>query len=163
MNWFLIIVALLVALILIVLEVVAVPGFTVFGIGGLLLLTYAVYATFSTYGITAGVSVMAGSLAAGVILFAWFVRSKTWKRFKLSKEISGKVNTMDSMELAEGMQGKTLSRLAPTGKAIFGDHKVEVCAVNELIDPGVSIEIIQIDGNKISVKSVISTQNKTTN
>lgn len=163
MNWFLIIIALLIALVLIVLEVVAVPGFTVFGIGGILLLIYAIYASFSTYGTTAGILVMGGTLIAGVFLLAYFIRSKTWDRFKLKKEISGKVNTIDDLNLKEGEEGKTLSRLAPIGKVAFGDRIVEACAIDELIDPETPVKITHIDGNKISVKRITTENKETTN
>lgn len=154
MNWFLIAVTLLIALVLIILEVVAVPGFTVFGIGGILLLIYAIYVSFSIYGTTAGILVMGGTLIAGVLLFAYFIRSKTWDRFKLKKEISGKVNTIDDLDLKEGETGKTLSRLAPIGKVAFGDRVVEASAIGELIDPETPVEITRIDGNKIFVKRI---------
>ena len=51
-----------------------------------------------------------------------------------------------------GSDGKTITRLAPMGKVLFGDVAVECTARNGLIDPGQDVTVILIDDNKIYVK-----------
>jgi len=49
--------------------------------------------------------------------------------------------------------GEVVSTLRPTGKAKFGDAMVDVVAEAEFLDKGTRIEIIEIHGNRVVVKS----------
>jgi len=69
----------------------------------------------------------------------------------LEAEIDSKVNVPDQ-NIAVGMEGKTISRLAPGGKAIFGKSTEEVFSQQEFIDENKQIVISKIEGNKIIVK-----------
>ena len=50
--------------------------------------------------------------------------------------------------------GRVTSRLRPAGRARFGDAIVDVVATAEFLDVGTSIEIIEIHGNRVVVRSV---------
>ncbi|MCP4258119.1 MAG: hypothetical protein GY774_11575 [Planctomycetes bacterium] len=52
--------------------------------------------------------------------------------------------------------GKVISKLRPTGKAKFGDAIVDVVAEADFLDKGTKVEIIEIHGNRVVVKSVES-------
>jgi len=88
------------------------------------------------------------ALIAGTILF---FRYKTWKPLMLKTEIDSKVNVLDE-NIAVGMEGKTVSRLAPAGKAIFENIIEEVFSQNDFIDENQTVIITKIEGNKIIVK-----------
>jgi len=88
------------------------------------------------------------TLILGTILF---FRFKTWKPLMLKTEIDSKVNVPDQ-NITVGMEGKTVSRLAPAGKAIFENITEEVFSQNDFIDENQQIIITKIDGNKIIVK-----------
>ena len=77
------------------------------------------------YGTTAGHIVLAATLLASVLSLVLSLRSKTWKKMALDTVIDGKVNTIDD-KLKIGDVGKTVSRLAPAGKALFNNEFYEV-------------------------------------
>jgi hypothetical protein len=54
------------------------------------------------------------------------------------------------------MQGETITKCLPSGKAIFNDKIVELHSLAELIDPNIPVEIIKIERNKTIVKHVNS-------
>ena len=154
MSWFWIVLLILVGLFLLVLEVIAIPGITIAGFFGIALCGFAIYSAYSDYGTNEGHITLAASLVFGVAMFAYFFQSKAWDRFKLKKEIDSKVNLVDETKIKEGTRGKALSRLAPSGKAIFDDEVYEVHAPNELIDPDTEIEVVKVEGYKITVKRI---------
>jgi len=69
----------------------------------------------------------------------------------LETEIDSKVNIPD-LNLTVGMEGKTISRLAPAGKAIFETVTEEVFSQQDFIDENQQIIITKIENNKIIVK-----------
>ncbi|MCL2290865.1 MAG: NfeD family protein [Bacteroidetes bacterium] len=81
----------------------------------------------------------------------FFFRYKTWKPLMLKTEIDSKVNVLDK-NITVGMEGKTVSRLAPAGKAIFEGITEEVFSQNDFIDENQQVVIAKIEGSKIIVK-----------
>jgi len=69
----------------------------------------------------------------------------------LETEIDSKVNVPDT-NLTVGMEGKTISRLAPSGKAAFENSTEEVFSQHEFIDENQQVIITKIEGSKIIVK-----------
>ena len=53
-----------------------------------------------------------------------------------------------------GARGTTISRLAPTGKALINGQPTEVHAVNKFIDPDRPIEVVAIEGYRIDVVEI---------
>jgi len=49
--------------------------------------------------------------------------------------------------------GEVTSKLRPAGKARFGDAVVDVVAMAEFLDKGTRVEIVEIHGNRVVVKS----------
>ena len=142
MTWPLIIIVLLAGLALVALEIVALPG-AVSGICGGVLVFIGVWQTYVQYGATAGNITLIASIFAG-----------TWKRFSLKEESDSKVNQVDTSTIKIGAQGKSISRLAPAGKALFGDELVEVHSEEGFIDEGQTVEVIDIEGYRIIVKKI---------
>jgi membrane-bound ClpP family serine protease len=50
-----------------------------------------------------------------------------------------------------GRHGKTVTRLAPAGKARFGDEVLDVVSDGDWIDPGCEVVVISARGNRIVV------------
>ena len=69
----------------------------------------------------------------------------------LETEIDSKVNIPDK-NLAVGMAGKTISRLAPGGKAVFETGTEEVFSQQDFIDENQQVVIAKMEGSKIIVK-----------
>ena len=91
------------------------------------------------------------SLIILIVGTIFFFRYKTWKPLMLETEIDSKVNIPDT-NLTVGMEGKTISRLAPAGKAIFETGTEEVFSQQDFIDENQQVVIAKIEGNKIIVK-----------
>jgi len=69
----------------------------------------------------------------------------------LETEIDSKVNVPDQ-NITVGMEGRTISRLAPAGKAIFEHSTEEVFSQHDFIDENQVVVVTKIDGSKIIVK-----------
>lgn len=152
MSWTLIAVLILIGLLFIVLEILVIPGQGVLGILGLIVMGIGIWQTYLSFGATSGHIVLASSFVVSVLSLIISLRSNTWKRLMLKTEVEGRVNVMDENKLKVGDVGKSVSRLAPAGKAIFNNEFYEVHTHGDFIDPQNAIEIIHIDHNKIIVK-----------
>ncbi len=149
MNTTLLIIVLLLGIILLTLEIVALPG-GVAGIFGGVLIAFGVWQTYQMFGDKVGTIVLLCAIALCVLLLALFMKKKTWKRFSLDEESASKVNQLEPT-VKVGATGTTISRLAPTGKALIGGEQMEVHAVNKFIDPDHKIEVVAIEGYRIDV------------
>lgn len=149
MNTTLLIIVLLLGVILLTLEIVALPG-GVAGIFGGVLIAFGVWQTYAMFGDRTGTIVLLCSIALCVLLLALFMKRKTWKKFSLDEESDSKVNQLE-VTARVGATGTTISRLAPTGKALIGGELMEVHAVNKFIDPDRKIEVVAIEGYRIDV------------
>lgn len=152
MNTTLLIIVLLLGVLLLTLEIVALPG-GIAGIFGTLLIAFGVWQTYALFGNTTGTIVLLCAIALCVLLLVLFMKRKTWSRFSLNEEIDSKVNQLEPT-VKVGARGVTISRLAPTGKALFDGEQVEVHAVNKFIDPDHPIEVVAIEGYRIDVVEV---------
>lgn len=149
-----IITLILVGLVLIFAEVLLVPGVGIAGILGLLSLAGSCFCAFTQIGTTTGVIVTAVNVVLVVALTVWILRAKTWKRMTLETNIQSKAVSEDSALLSVGDKGKTVTRLAPMGSARFGNHVIEVKALEGMVDPDVRVRVVLIEDNKIYVEIV---------
>ena len=153
MNTTLLIIILILGLVLLALEIVALPG-GVAGIFGLGLLILGVWQSYSLWGETMGNTILLICTAITIILLFIFLKAKTWKRFSLNEESDSTVNKVDGQNVAIGSLGRTIARLAPTGKTVIDDQLVEVHAINKFIDPDRPIKVVGIEGYRIDVIEV---------
>ena len=128
---------------------IALPG-GIAGAFGVLLIAFGVWQSFTLFGSTVGTIILLCSIALCVLMLAWFMKTKTWKRFSLNEESNSKVNQLEPA-VKVGTKGVTISRLAPTGKALIDGETMEVHAVNKFIDPDHPIEVVAIEGYRIDV------------
>ncbi len=152
MNTTLLIIVLLLGVILLTLEIVALPG-GVAGLFGALLIGFGVWETYAMFGSRTGTIVLLCAIALCVLLLAIFMKRKTWNKFSLEEESDSKVNQLDATAHV-GAKGSTISRLAPTGKALIDGQVMEVHAVNKFIDPDKKIEVVAIEGYRIDVVEI---------
>lgn len=151
MNWPIIIIILLVGLALVALEIVALPG-AICGICGGAMVVVGIWQTYANYGTLAGNITLIASLLTGLLMLVVLMKSGTWKRFSLNEESDSRVNQIDNATIKPGAKGNTISRLAPAGKALFGNEIVEVHSEEGFIDEGVDVEVIETEGYRIIVK-----------
>lgn len=153
MSWFLIITLIIVGDILLTLEIVALPGF-VAGACGLGMLGVGVWQTFAVKGATAGYIVLLAAIILFILLMVIFMKSRTWHLFTLNEQVNSKVNTVDKSTIAVGTRGTTVSRCAPSGKALINGQLEEVHSQGAFINEGRPIEVLEIDGYKITIHEV---------
>lgn len=132
-------------------EIMIIPGFGVAGILGILSMGGSCYYAFYEYGQAEGFIVLAINLVLIILLLIWALRAKTWKKLALKTNISSKVNVPE-VAVAVGDKGTAATRLAPMGNARFGDHSIEVTAMEGMIGAGAQIEVVMIEDQKIYVK-----------
>lgn len=150
MGWFVIVFMILLGILALLLELLVLPG-AIVGIIGSLFIIGGVVLSYTKYGMMAGHITLLATAVFIVITVVLFLRSKTWKKMTLKTQIDGKMNIQPEM-LREGMEGISISRLAPSGKAMFENEIVEVFSSLDFIDQNQPITIFKIDGSKIIVK-----------
>lgn len=143
----------IIGLLLVFAEVLILPGVGVAGILGLLSLGGACYYAFTVLGSMAG-WIVTGSIAVLlIILTVYSLRANTWKKLALNTNIDSKALPEEPV-VAVGDRGKTLTRLAPMGSVRFGNVVVESKAWEGMLDPGVDVEVVMIEGGKVYVRPV---------
>lgn len=149
MSATIVILLLVIAIGLVLIEIFLVPGVGIPGIAGAVLMivslvmAYRVGTTFGHYTLAA-----TGVVSIGLVALAF--RSKTWEKLSLKSGIDSKVaRPIDGLNV--GDIGEAISRLNPMGKAMFNDHFFEVSSKGDYIEAHSSIEIVNIEGSKITV------------
>jgi len=155
MFWLVVVTLILIGLAFLLLEILVIPGTGVAGIIGFILIGIGVWQAYVYYGTVSGHWVLAGTFVATIAVLVLSLRSKTWRKVMLKSEIDGRVNLVDEINLKKGDEGKTVSRLAPMGKALFGTEYYEVKTQGDFIDPGTEVIIEKIEDHKIFVKRKI--------
>lgn len=146
----LIISLILIGLVLIFAEVLLIPGVGIAGILGLLSMGGSCYYAFVEFGTTTGVIVIAVNVFLIVAFTIWMLRAKTWKKLTLNTNIDSKA-VVPEVAVEVGQEGRTVTRLAPMGAARFGNNVLEVTSYQGMIDSGVDIKVVAIDGTKVYV------------
>ena len=149
MNLTLLIITLVIGMALLILEIVALPG-GIAGIFGGLLLAFGVWQSYVLLGLNWGTVILGCVVFFGVAMLVFLMKGKTWKKFSLNEESDSAVN-QEPATVQVGATGKTIARLAPTGKALIDGELVEVHAINKFIDPDRPIEVVGIEGYRIDV------------
>lgn len=149
----LIITLILLGVLLVIIEIVLIPGIFVTGILGLISLVASCFYAFKLYGNTGGIITIIVNIVIMIVALSLALRARTWKKLSLKTEIDSKTDTNpEDKGLKCGDTGETITRLGPTGKAMFGETIVEATARNGIIDPHKEVEITHIEDNKIYVK-----------
>ncbi|MFK7904554.1 MAG: hypothetical protein AB8B69_05495 [Chitinophagales bacterium] len=138
---------------LLVVEVFLLPGTTVAGILGFVVMIAGVVLSYSNLGMAAGHLSLVISLIITVILSIIAYKTLNSKGVALDDKLTGKMNTLDKdFDLIAGNIGMAYGDIKPMGKAIF-NHKIYNVRTNgEFISDNMSIEIIDIYRNQITVK-----------
>ena len=153
MNIGFIIFLLLLGDILILVEVILIPGTFITGILGLAAIVAACVQSYNIISPMGAVWIFIANAVILTLLTYVILRSKTWKKLSLETKIDSRSDDSPQEKgLYLGMEGVSSTRLAPMGKATFGDKVVEVSTEGEFINPQEKIVITRIEDNKIFVK-----------
>ena len=143
----------LIGLVLIFTEILLIPGVGIAGTLGVIALGGASYYAFCELGIMTGYIVTSINVVLLISLTIYVLRAKTWKKFTLNTNIDSKAVVAEDVPVI-GDRGKTATRLAPVGMVRIGNHTYEAKALEGMIDPGVPVEVVLIEDNKIFVSPV---------
>lgn len=169
----------LLGLALIAIEIFLVPGFGVFGVsGGLLLFVSLVMASetmtasFSVEGLQkfgAPTATLMGSLltviVVAVVISHYLPQMPLLRRIVLEPPDAGNlafnprlagqpdpVGLLVADSELVGQMGGAVSVLRPSGKARIGDNLVDVVSDGPFINPGASVEVVRVEGNRVFVR-----------
>ncbi|MFT5465993.1 MAG: membrane-bound serine protease (ClpP class) [Verrucomicrobiales bacterium] len=90
----------------------------------------------------------------GTMVYFWmktFHTSFFGKRMMLNASVGGEEVYEQLAELV-GRVGETTTKLHPSGKAIVDDQKIDAVAERGVIDVGVKIKVVRVDGINIVVR-----------
>lgn len=151
MSWLLIIILIVLGLVFLLLEILVIPGSTLAGIVGFGLLFVGLWQAYASKGIVAGHITLGSTIVLTVVSLYYSFKSGTWKRMALKTTVDGKMDQLEGTNIEEGDIGTTVSRLAPSGKAMINNNIIEVHTYGEFIDQEKSIKVISVKNNKIIV------------
>jgi len=133
------------------------PGFGIFGIFGVISLIVCIFVTATT--VTEGIMLTAFFFVIVLIMLGIFL-------FLVSKgKLPGKLVLKDAESRDDGYSGtrdmneylgKTgvvTTTCRPVGNVDFGGVKLEVVRLGEFIDKGTTVEVIEIEGNRVVVRA----------
>ena len=152
MSASIVILLLVIAIGLVMIEIFLIPGVGIPGLAGAILMLVSLYMAYEV-STRFGNYTLAGTALASIALVILAFRSKTWDRLSLKSGIDSRVqNQTDGLSV--GMQGLAVSRLNPIGNARFNDRLMEVSSRGAFIEAESPIEIVNIEGNKITVQKI---------
>ena len=103
-----------------------------------------------------------GSFIVIALLSRYLPRTSIYRRFALmdsnppGPSLAGIPRQFaTALALTPGMQGTAVTVLRPSGKARFADHVVDVVTEGEFIAPQTPVTVIQTDGMRVVVKSIL--------
>ena len=143
----------LLGLLLFLAELVLLPGIPVAAVGAFCCLVGAVTWAFVGGGMVMGFIVLAVVVVMLVLLTILFLRPRTWNRFALKTNIESQVQPVEIEKQVEvGVQGITLTRLAPMGKVQIDGQIFEAKSLDSYIDPRQEVIVIGYDNATLVVR-----------
>ena len=172
-EWFELI-ALVLGLICIAIEIFVVPGVGIFGIGGLGLVALSLVLMSQTFVIpqnayqlgvlSRGVwTVLGGIICLFVSLFAFRMILPSTPLLKslvmeeLDSESLDRAERLGDFDGLAGRVGTAVTRVQPSGKAMFGDDVVAVVSEGDAIEKGAGVRVLRVVGTRVVVAAAEST------
>jgi membrane-bound ClpP family serine protease len=150
-----VILLILLGILLFLIEFLIIPGITIAGIGGVILTGAGIYLAYQNFGPRTGFWVLLGTLIVSVIILAFSLRAKTWKKAMLDTNIDGQANESPREgAINPGDKGITVTRLAPMGRVKVNGIVLEGKSVEGYVNPKTEIEVIKLVGSQVFVKPV---------
>jgi membrane-bound ClpP family serine protease len=153
-EWTIVICFVLFGLLLVIVEVIFIPGTTVVGIAGFISMIVGIILSFKYFDAETGWLTMGGATAVTGVLMYIALKTNIWRRFAINSSIDSKVNEVEAIKFAVGMEGKAVSALRPIGKGEFGGNVAEVRTQGEYVEAGSRIRIIRVSVNQIIVEII---------
>jgi membrane-bound ClpP family serine protease len=153
MSLLAIIILIILGVFLFIVEFLLIPGVTIAGIGGALLMAAAVFFSYKYHGNLTGNITLLSTLAFSILTIIISMRTKTWTRLMLNKNIDSKVEVgLEDEAVKPGDTGESMTRMNPVGKVMVNGLTVEGKSVAGIIDPNTKIKVIKVLGTQVIVK-----------
>ncbi len=149
-----VVILILIGILLMLIEFLVLPGTNIAGIVGIVLIVGGIYFSYKDVGTPQSHYVLFGTLVLVVGSIVVALRSDTWSKMALNTSIDSKVENIVAGAVKPGDQGKTISRLAPVGKALVNNEQYEAKSHHMFLDPNTPIEVLEVNGNQIIVKPI---------
>ncbi len=145
-------------------EIFVLPGFGIFGLGGGLMVLASIVLASQTFlwpSSTEQLEQLKGSLfvltgaGIGSIFLIMFVQRwiPTLSPAGEARDATRHEAMVDYDDLL-GSRGMTTTQLTPSGKARFETRLVDVIADCEVVPPGCEVEVVEVRGNRVFVRTV---------
>jgi membrane-bound ClpP family serine protease len=153
MNLLIVIILCLLGIILVLVEIFLIPGITITAVLGGIFILGGVYYAFSHLGVPEGIiALTATSIAIGAAC-VYLIKSKTLEVIALKTNIHSTVASGESLNISEGDEGITLSRLNPIGKVKVNNIVMEGKSWGGFIDEDAKITVIKVMPTQLIVKT----------
>ena len=165
----------LVGVVLVLIEVFVIPGFGVTGVTGIILMLAGIFLSMQDFVIPdfekpwdidlfrTNVIVMSLAVVGSAILM-WIIarflpKTPFFGRIILAStgpagELKASATIAPTGVVEPGAAGEITTACRPAGRARFGEKFLDVVAEGQFIEPGSSVEVIKVEGNRIVVKKV---------
>jgi membrane-bound ClpP family serine protease len=150
------------------------PGFGAFGIGGGLLIVASIILASQTFVIPSNayewsqlpgslfmaVAAGGGALAALIVARRLVTDAPMFNRVSLDtpdqqqREQISYQEAMVHFDYLVGKRGVTITQLTPSGKARFGDARVDVIGDGDVVPCGTDVVVVEVRGNEVLVRAV---------
>ncbi len=144
MSLLAIIIIIFLGIFLLLVEFLIIPGFTVFGAGGFIFIFLGIGSAYYFHGIQAGNLTLLGTVVASLATMYYVLKRKTWQKMGLKENIESHHEPFNTEKIHPGDVGKTITRLAPVGKAEVNDIICEAKSTGGFIDENTEIEVIKV-------------------
>ncbi len=141
----------LIAILLGLAEIFLFPGITIAGIGGVLFAGGGLYYAYSLSPMIGHITLIASAILF-VIGMVWFMRSRSLNKLALHTNVDSRLESSQDLGIQVGDEGQSISRLAPIGKAQFGDKTVEAQSEVGFIDENTPVKVIRVTGYNVVVR-----------
>jgi len=152
MSLLAIIIVILLGIFLLLIEFLIIPGFTVFGIGGFLFIFLGVGSAYYYHGVLTGNITLISTVAVSFATIYYVFKRKTWKNMGLKANIESRHEPFRIDKIHPGDLGRTITRLAPIGKAVVNDITCEAKSTGGFINENTDIEVLKVLSTQIIVK-----------
>jgi membrane-bound ClpP family serine protease len=149
-----IIIIILLGIFLLLVEFLIIPGFTVFGIGGIVFILLGVGSSYYFHDVLTGHITLLCTVVASLVTIYFVFKKKTWKKMGLQTNIDSKHTPFEVEKIHPGDPGKTITRLAPIGKAQVNDIICEAKSTGGFIDENTEIVVVKVLNTQIIVKPI---------
>ena len=132
---------------------VLMPGFGLFGIFGAISLLGSLILTYRLYGmVTFLIMLIVAVVVFGAMIF-FAKKSGLYNKVVLKDKLETKDFDESILQGLLGQVGLTQSTLRPFGVAEFDGKMVDVCSQGDFIERGEKVQVIQITGKTVTVKT----------